>query len=190
MLQPKIQPQHQSQDTTDQHHDEEAPPLHLPRPARMPVRHIQLRVPLVDILHHVRRSLLDLHRRVFLHLDLLGQLLEQKAQIGDRGLDALDLVVAGADGTEGAVGGAGPVGFELWQQKTLAATNPYRGTIGGASAGCRWERHTAVWKTPSLPQSALAASLTSESVAFGFTIRYCLAICSRYRCRYSDSSCW
>lgn len=79
----------------------------------MPLRHIQLRIPLVDILHHVRRSLLDLHRGIFLHLDLLGQLLEQKAQIGNGGFDALDLVVAGADGAEHAVGGAGAVGSQL-----------------------------------------------------------------------------
>lgn len=79
----------------------------------MLIRHIQLRIPLIDILHHMRRSLLNLHRRVFLHLDLLGQLLEEEAEFGDGGFDALDLVVAGADGAEGAVGDAGAVGFEL-----------------------------------------------------------------------------
>ena len=101
----------------------------------MPVRHIQLRIPLVDILHHVRRPLLNLHRGVFLHLDLLGQLLEQQAQIGDRGFDALDLVVAGAHSAEDAVGGAGTVGFELWRQGTLAATNPCSSNIGGVGGG-------------------------------------------------------
>lgn len=52
------------------------------------------------------------------------------------------------------------------------------------------EIHTAVWKTPSDPQSSSEASSTSASVASGFTILYCLAIWSRYRCLYATSSCW
>lgn len=87
----------------------------------MPIRPLQLRIPLIHILHHMRRPLLHLHRRVLLHLDPLGQLLEQQAQFRDRGLDALDLVVAGAHAVEDAGGGAGSVGFELWRPGALAS---------------------------------------------------------------------
>ena len=96
VFEPKIQPQYQCKNATDQHYNEEAPPLHFPCPACMPGCCIQLGVALVNILHDIRRPLLDLHRRIFLYLYLFSQLLEEKAEFSDGRLDALDLVVPGA----------------------------------------------------------------------------------------------
>ena len=79
----------------------------------MPVCCIQLGVALVNILHDIRRPLVDLHRRIFLYLYLFSQLLEEKAEFSDGRLDALDLVVAGAHRAEDAVGDSGAVRFQL-----------------------------------------------------------------------------
>lgn len=169
MRQAKVQSQDKRKRNNNEHADEEGPPLELPRATRMVNALGELHVRLLGVLDDVLGLLFGgLHGRL-LDDDGLGEILEQLVELLQRLLDLHDVIVAGADGTEDGGCGAGAVRFQL----------------GGVSAirGRRCRVLTAVWKTPSSPQFAVAASCTSSSLASGFTMRYWRAICSWYRFR-------
>lgn len=170
VLQAKIQAQHQSKDDDDQNNDEEAPPLQLSAvlgvlDAYLQVLHAGFRVSL-DLCSLFRSPL----NRSFLHHNSFRQVLEELIEL-DKGLfDVLNIVVTRSDRSQDAVGSTSTVGLELLRRNV---STPSLDLLFNALL-------TAVWKTPSSPQSASAASRTSDSEASGLTILYCLAICSRY----------
>lgn len=101
------------------------------------------------------------------------EVLEEAGQFRDGLLDLEELVVACADGAQDGGCLAGSVGSELWEGGLMSAWFSCTGYAAGRT------ELTAVWKMPSLPQSASAAWRTSSSDASGLTMRYCLAIWSR-----------
>ena len=113
LVQAKVQSQHQAQNDDDQENNKQGPPLQLAPVLRGLDALVEVLVGLVEVLHRVVRLLLDRDRLRLGVLDRLGHLLEEEAQLLERGFDALDLDVAGADGAEDRVGGCGAVGFEL-----------------------------------------------------------------------------
>jgi hypothetical protein len=75
---------------------------------------VQLLVCILGIVLDLHRLLLGLLDYRVLVDDLLVELGEEERKLAHGLFDALDVVVAGADGTEDARGLAAAVGFELW----------------------------------------------------------------------------
>ena len=121
---------------------------------------VELNVASLRVLFNVLGVLLGLLDHGFLDDNGLGEILEELVQLDQSTLNLLNVVVTSTHSTEDGAGSRGTVGLELYTELACATKALAEG------------KHTAVWKTPSLPQSALEASWTSASVASGLTMRY------------------
>ena len=111
--QTKVQSQNQSQDDDNRDRNEEAPPLHFPRPTRVLDALVQLHVAGLGVLLHVVGVLFCLLDGLILEDDGGGEVFHELVELDDGAFDFLDVVMAGAHGAEDRVGGCGAVGFEL-----------------------------------------------------------------------------
>jgi hypothetical protein len=93
-------PKNDRDDGEDDDHDEEAPPLELPRPTRRLDACFQLLVGVLGVIVHLICLLFDLLYLGFLVDDYLVQLLEEQCQLAQCSLDALDVIVTRAHGAE------------------------------------------------------------------------------------------
>jgi hypothetical protein len=103
----------------DEQDDEGAPPLELAAAAGVVCGGLDLLVALVEVLDGLLGVLLGGHDDSVLLLDDGGQLLVKDGQLTDGLLDALQLVVAGANVAEDRAGMASAVGSELCQSQRL-----------------------------------------------------------------------
>lgn len=94
-----------------------------------------------------------------------GELVVENGELGEGLLNALKLAVTCADIAQDGACVTSAIRAKLeaeLRQWVLYLTHGHKATV----------ELTAVWKTPSSPQSAWVASLTSSSEASGFTILY------------------
>lgn len=143
-LQSKVQSKYQRNDAQDQDNRQEDPPL---EPSRAPGRLDAL----VQLLVCIFGIVLDLHSLLLGPLDdgllvddLLVELGEEEGKLAHGLLDALDVVVTGADGAKNTRGLAATVGLELLE---LLVTCP------SVASGC------VILSTYSLCEDALVAQI-------------------------------
>jgi hypothetical protein len=156
----KVKTKSQTKNDDNDDNNEQAPPLQLASVASTFDTLVELNIAGFGVLLNVLGMLLGLLNHGLLDDDGLSKILEELVQLDESTLNLLDVVVTSTHGTENGAGGGRAVGLEL--EMILACM-----IEGRAKA-----KRTAVWKTPSLPQSALEASCTSASVASGLTMRY------------------
>jgi len=146
--QTKVETQDESNDAQDKNDNEEAPPLQLPGTASRSNALVKVDVACLCVVLYVFRVLFCLLHHGFLDDDGFGEIFKQLVEFEQSALDLLNVVVTSADGAKDGRGGGCAVRLELWEMVSRVCTRQQK----------PHNVRTAVWKTPSLPQSALAAS--------------------------------
>jgi hypothetical protein len=146
VAQTKSKTDSQTDDDDDDESNEQAPPLQFASVASTLNTLVELNVTGFGVLLNVFRVLLGLLDHGFLDDDGLGKILKQLVQLDQGTLNLLNVIVTSTHSAEDGAGSGRAVGLEL--EMVLARTIEKRVRA----------LHTAVWKTPSLPQSALEAS--------------------------------
>lgn len=160
VAQTKSKTDSQTDDDDNDESNEQAPPLQFAGVASTLNTLVELNVTGFGVLLNVFRVLLGLLDHRFLDDDGFGKILKELVQLDQSTLNLLNVVVTSTHSAENGAGSGRAVSLEL--EMMLACIIEDRARA----------KHTAVWKTPSLPQSALEASWTSASVASGLTMRY------------------
>lgn len=160
VAQTKSKTNSQTDDDNNKESDEQAPPFQLAGVTSTLDTLVELNVTSFRVLLNVLGVLLGLLNHGFLDDDGLSEILEELVELNQSTLDLLNVVVTSAHGAENGAGSGRTVGLELETELAYLIEERAR------------SKRTAVWKTPSFPQSALEASWTSASVASGLTMRY------------------
>jgi hypothetical protein len=159
-VQTKVKTKSQTKNDDNDDNNEQAPPLQLASVTSTFNALVELNIASFGVLLNVLGVLLGLLDHRFLNNYGLGKILEELVQLDQSTLNLLNVVVTSTHSAENGTGSGRAVSLEL--ETILACMIEERAKA----------KRTAVWKTPSLPQSALEASWTSASVASGLTMRY------------------